>query len=320
MEAGTSSKQENYFVPSLYFGFPTKNNITFGVAAVGNNFNSDLDGHSILRYEQSNNSIQDIDLVPALGFELNKYISFGASVTYSHAHFLFEPIIGFPSLNIPDSQSTNKTWSNAWGGDAGVLLKPTKTLLMGFNYRSAIIYSMTGKSIFKGSTLIFSNNYGFNFWTPARSVLSVNYFKTPQLSYIGTLEYIQNSIFKKMTVHNIATPTGILTTASIPYNFHDSWLLTLGTNYRISSKWVIRGAGSYAQAPSNGQFQIDTGDSFILGASVGYTIFKNIILDASYAHVFIRNEKIHITSQPNLIDGINKESINTVAGKLTLRA
>ena len=86
----------------------------------------------------------------------------------------------------------------------------------------------------------------------------------------------------------------------------------------MSSKWIIRLAGSYTQSPTNGKFQIDYGDSITLGTSMGYTIFKNVILDASYAHAFIKNQNIHVTTAQNFITGIQKGAINAFALKLTV--
>ena len=180
-------------------------------------------------------------------------------------------------------------------------------------------YDMTGKSTYNGSqSSISSDSYHFDYWTPARSVVSVNHFITPQLGLIGTVQYIQWTIFKEVSLHNIATNKGILTTAHVPYHLHDSWLITLGSTYRVSSKWIIRAAGSYTQAPSKGEFQVDLGDSITLGASMGYQIFKNTILDGSYAHAFIKDQAINATTAQNAINGINKGEVNAFALKLSV--
>ena len=318
IQSGTSSASLNYFLPSVYLGMPLTHNVIAGVAVVANDFNRDIDERSILRYAQSSNQIQDIDVVPAIGFKLNQFISFGAGLNRSWAHFLLQPISGLPSLNIPDSQSRNDSSGEGWGGDVGLLIKPTEATILGFNYRSAITYGLKGTSTFNGYPRVTSNHYYFKYWTPARSVFSINHFITPQLGLMGTVQFIQWSIFKDVTLDNIATSIGILPSANVHFNFHDTWLITLGANYRMSPKWIIRAAGSYTQAPSNGKFQIDNGDSISIGGSTGYTLFENIILDCSYAHAFIRNQAIHTTTTQNSINGINKGAVNAVAVKLTI--
>lgn len=175
MQSGTSNALISTFLPSFYFGTPATNHITLGVAVVANDFYRNIEDHSILRYAQSNNRIQDVDLVSAVGFKLNTFISVGAGLNHSHAHFLLQPLTGLPSLNIPDNQSNNESSADSWGWDLGFLLKPTLTTTLGFNYRSAMTYGMKGNSTFDGYPQITSNQYHFNYWTPARSIFSISH-------------------------------------------------------------------------------------------------------------------------------------------------
>lgn len=319
-QSGSSVTQTHYFLPSLYFATPTTNKIAIGLAVIANSFNKDIDGNSVLRYAQSNNSIRNIDLVPAIEFKLNDFISLGAGMNFSYANFLLTPTFGFPSLNIPDNQSRNECSGTGLGGDVGFLLRPTKSTIIGFNYRSAITYRLSGTSVFESNPEVVSNDYGFTFWTPARYVLSINQFVTPTLGIIGTVQRIEWSIFKNVNIHGIAIQVGsqpVIFNAQVPYHFQDTWLLTLGSNYRITPKWIIRFAGSYNQSPGNSNFQITDGDSIILGTSMGYEICKNIIVDGSYAHAFIQNKNIAVTTGPNDIFGVTKGYVNTVSLKLT---
>jgi long-chain fatty acid transport protein len=318
IQSGSSVIQTNYYLPSIYLGIPTRDKITFGLAAIANSFNKDLDGNSILRYAQANNSVQNFDVVPAVAYKFNDMLSFGAGIKISYANFLLKRTLGFPSLNIPDSQSRNECDGTGVGGDLGVLLKASKSTIIGLNYRTAVTYRLTGKSVFEDNPEIFSNNYGFTFWTPARIVLSTSQFITPKLGVIGTIQRIEWSILKEINIHGIATPIGILN-ASVPYHLHDTWLLTLGGQYRITPKWIIRAASSYNQSPANSNFQISNGDSIILGASMGYELSKNILIDGSYAHAFIQNQSIHVTTAPNIINGVTKGAVNVVSLKLTFK-
>ncbi|MEO8400236.1 MAG: outer membrane protein transport protein, partial [Gammaproteobacteria bacterium] len=319
-QSGSTSDQTNYFLPSLYLGLPTAHNVTFGFALVSNYFNKNVEENSILRYAQSSSSTQNTDLIPAVGIKLNEAFSFGAGINFSYANLLLRPISGFPSLNIPDSQNRNECDGTGLGGDIGFLLKPTRSTTIGFNYRTAITYRLSGKSILEGNPRIISNNYSFNFWTPARSVFSINHFITPVLGLISTIQRIQWSIFNSINIHGIATQIGsqsVILNANVPYHLHDTWLFTLGSHYRVTPKWIIRLAGSYNQSAGNSHYQISNGDSIILGTSMGYEIYKNIIVDGSYAHAFMQNQNIHITSRPNIIIGKNKGAPDAISLKIT---
>ncbi|STX44820.1 long-chain fatty acid transporter [Legionella donaldsonii] len=317
---GHSAAKTNYYLPSFYAGLPTKNKVTFGVAVLSNSFNRNIEEHSILRYAQSGNSIQDIDVVPALGLKLNEFFSVGIGVSLSHVNFILKPISGFPSLNIPDAQNHNEASSYGLGGDIGFLLKPNKATLIGFNYRSSVTYRFSGRSVLAGNPDIVSNDYSFTFWTPARGVLSINHFVTPSLGFIGTVQRIQWSLFNEIDIHGIAARLGsepIILNAKVPYHFRDTWLFTIGSHYRITPKWVIRVAANYNQTPGNSHYQITTGNGIIAGASMGYDLSKMITIDGSFAHAFIQNQTINIITGRNFIHGENKASRNAFSLKLT---
>lgn len=322
-QSGTSHNQTHYFLPSIYIGIPSSDNVVFGLAVVSNFFNRELDENSILRYAQANNSVQNVDLVPAVGIKLNKYVSIGANINFSTASFVLEPTTGFPG-NTPDSQSHNESRGRSLGGDAGILVNVSKSTLVGFNYRSANTYREKGTSFFDGYPPILSDNYHFKFWTPARSVLSINQFITPKWGLIATLQRISWSIINQVTTYGLATQIGsrsvILPKASVPYHLNDAWLVTLGTHYRLTPKWIFRIAGTYNQATGDSAYQIINGDSLIVGGSFGYDLTKNIALDASYAHAFVNSANIHIASRMNIINGINRASRDSISLKITIKA
>ncbi|HVV68537.1 MAG TPA: outer membrane protein transport protein [Gammaproteobacteria bacterium] len=320
-QSGTTKTQSNYFLPSGYLGIPVSDRWFFGLAVLANNYNRDLDQNSILRYVMSDNNIEDIDVVPAVGFKLNDYLSFGASVNFSHAHFLFTPISGFPSLDIPDVQTRDEASANALGGDLGVLLKPTSSTQIGLNYRSSMTYHFTGTSQLESNPAIASNHFGFDYWTPARYVLSVNQFLSRRLGLIATVQWIQWDIYNNINVHNVVTEIGgnpvILSNATIPLHFHNAWVYTFGGYYHLSSKWIIRTAGSYVESPGNPNYQVTEGNNMILGTSVGYKLSKIFSIDTSYAHAFIQNQKINIENSINTVNGVNKSYRNSISLKIT---
>lgn len=320
IQSGSLTTQTNYELPSLYVGIPTASKFTFGFAIISNVINRELEGNSILRYAQSNSNIRGIDFVPAVEYKINKIASVGIGVNISHANFLLLPTSDFPDPNSPDSQSRNECRGNGLGGDIGFLINPNRCTVIGFNYRSAIAYHLTGTSILEGKTRLFSDHYGFTFWTPARKVLSINRLITENLGLIATLQRIDWGIFKQINIHGIATQIElqpIILDGAVPYHFHDTWLLTVGSHYKVTPAWIVRLACTYNQSPESGRFQLSNGDSIIAGMSTSYEISKNIVIDASYAHVFIQNKNIDIMTNRDDVEGSTKGDGDSVSLKLT---
>lgn len=316
VQSGVANSTTHYQLPSIYLAKPINDRFRAGLAILGNDFGRDLDQHSILRYDQSSNQVRGIDFVPAVGYKINNFISIGAGLNVSYADFILKPIIGFQSLNIPDSPSLNTSKASGFGGDVGFILKPTKATTMGFNYRNAMTYRFHGKSIYQGTPEVISTHYGFKFYTPARSVASINQFLTTSLGVIGTVQYIQWDIFKTINLKDVAAPNGIQSAAA-SYYLHNSWLYTVGGHYRIHEKCVIRIAGTYSKSPGNAHYQITQGDNMIVGGSLGYDINQAFSIDVGYAHGFLQHQPINVTSGRNLVSGMNTGSRDGFSLKLT---
>lgn len=325
IESGSTTSKSNFVLPSMYLSIPINEKFVAGFALVANDFNRELDDHSILRYILAPNKTNNIDFIPALGIKINQFLSIGGNLNFTYAHLIQEPITaGIARMNIPESHSLNDSQANGLGGDFGILIKPGKKTALGFNYRSAVTYNLQGSSTITGSQSIFSHNYHFKYWTPARSVVTLSHFLNEKLGFLGTVQYLQWNIFKEVSVYNFATQTGsqvfIVPQSRINYHFHNSWILTLGTIYQISPKWVVRVAGTYNQSPSNGRFQIGSGDSLITGFSMGYQLMNHLTVDCGYGHAFFKKESIDIRTSQNIITGINEGVHDAVSLKFTLTA
>lgn len=316
-QSGTSSSSATYYSPSLYSGMPIKDKVVLGFAFVSNYAYRNPEDNSILRYIQSSDTIQDYDAVPSVGIRINPFFSLGAGINFSYTNFNLHSITGFPGSNIADSQSNNQSDGSGVGGNVGFLLRPNEDTLVGFNYRTVTTYKQRGKSISTGATQIVSNNYQFNMHTPARSILSISQRLTPKFGMIATTQYTQWGIVKNIHISGIATPIGILV-STVPQYLHNTWLFTLGANYRLDPRWIVRAAATYNQSPGNRYYQITIGDSYVLGASVGCKINKTITLDGSYAHAFIQDENININGNRFITLGKNQSVRNVISLKMTL--
>ncbi|MGE3919694.1 MAG: OmpP1/FadL family transporter [Gammaproteobacteria bacterium] len=319
-EMGSGDSRAQYYSPSAYFAIPITDNITFGLAMMANSAFRDVAENSIQRYVQASNTIADHDIVPAIEVKINNFFSVGVGVDFSYANIHLKPINQFPGSNTADSASDNRSNGMGVGGNVGFLLKLAPSTTIGFNYRSVTNYELRGESILRGIQDFVSSNYYYKLMTPARSVLTVNHFVTPKLGLITTIQRIQWSAFKDLDVYGIASLSGlqpVILNASVPFRLRDTWVVTLGGHYRATSKWIVRLAGSYNQSPGNPFYQISNGDSVILATSMGYQINKYISIDGGYAHAFIKDQNINITSNRVLINGINEGARDVVSLKLT---
>jgi len=320
-QSGTSNSTSNYYSPSCYIGVPFNEKVTMGFAAVSNFAYRSPEENSILRYTQASNTIQDYDLVPALGIKINDYFALGAGINFSYTNFDLHPIMGFPGSNTADSQGENQSDGSGIGGNIGFLLRPRSGTFVGFDYRSMTTYKESGKSIVNGTPHIVSNDYHFTMRTPPRSILSVSQMITSTFGMITTIQRIQWGVITNIHISGVATlfgTTPVIVNTNVPYYLHNTWAFTVGGNYRFKPDWIMRAAGTYNQSPGNGAYQMTTGDSYILGLSLGHEINKTLNLDGSYAHAFIQDKSIHMNGNRYKIVGNNQASRDVVSLKVTL--
>lgn len=317
---GSTRSTSRTYSPSIYIGLPVSRKVTLGLAMLSNAANRNEDDYSILRYVRGSNDIKDYDIVSGIAVKINEFFALGGGVNFSYLNLQLRPVTNFPGPNSVDTESRNDSDGSGVGANVGFLIKPASNILIGFNYRSATQYRLNGSSVFESSPPVISNNYRLKLWTPARSVLSMNYFVTPAVGVVTTLQRIQWRIFSNTHINGIAAVVGnqpAIVSATVPYYLHDSWLLTLGGHYRVTPKWIVRIAGTYNQSPGNSHYQITTGDSLVVGMSTGYIINKALTIDGSYAHAFIQGEDIAFANAKGAVNGVNRASRDGVTLKLT---
>lgn len=317
---GEASSTTNYFSPTFFLGIPTIPRLFVGLAIVSNAAHRNADENSILRYVQSNNNIQDVDVATAIAVKLNDVFAIGGGITFAYANFDLQPINGFPGSNIADSQSHNQSDGRGINANLGFLIRLNPLTVMGFNYRSRTTYNLSGKSIYQGTPRVVSNNYHYKLWTPARAVFSINHYFNKQLGVIATVQRIQWHTLTNVHIYGVASVSGntpVILNGIVPYHLRDTWMLTLGNHYRLTPGWIVRIAGTYTESPGNPRYQIANGDSITLGISMGYVINKWLSIDGSYAHTFIQNETIKMNGGRFAIAGTNQGSRDGVSMKLT---
>lgn len=319
-QTGSANTKSHFHLPSFYWAKPATENLRIGIGLISNFFNNDLEEPSILRYAKSNNSVQNIDLITSLAYQFNHYLSLGAGLGFSYANFTQEPVFGFPSLEIADTQSTNVCDSSSISGNIGILLKPGISTLIGLNYRNSATYHFRGNSFLASHPALNSSHYRYTFWTPARTVLTISQaFSKSAIAFVTT-QYIQWNIIDTVNIQEAAAQIGarsMIINTNLPFHLRNSWIVTLGGQINPASKWTLRAAASYIESPGNGNYQLANGNSIVLGASAAYELCKHIQVDGSYAHAFTQNESISIASIANTVNGRNKSSRDSVSLKLT---
>ena len=229
----------------------------------------------------------------------------------------FQLFGGYAPINSLDSTSDNTGDSFGVGFHAGLMLKSTdKHSRLGFNYQSAVNHKFNGVSTltgrladpnaFTGDPITGNPNAIFtsddlnsgNIDMPQIFTLSGYRDITPKLALLGSVVFTGWSAFKNITLNNVAVGLPIEASGDItqttmdivaPEDYRNTWRFSLGANYHINDKLMIRTGGGYDQTPTvNSERDTRLPDSNRVALAIGahYQIRHNIGLDAGYSYLF----------------------------------
>jgi long-chain fatty acid transport protein len=98
--------------------------------------------------------------------------------------------------------------------------------------------------------------------------------------------------------------------SSTPYNFKDTWRVSVGGNYRASEQWMLRGGIAFDQSPANDRDRtprLPDADRTWFAVGAQYKHSPQLIVDAGFAYMYVDDATIDTnagsTAQYGLLRG-----------------
>lgn len=214
--------------------------------------------------------IYTFDMNPNIAWKVNDLISLGAGLSVQYAKADLSMNAGGLGVGEIDADS----WD--WGFNLGVMISPTDTLRFGLSYRSAIEHNAEGDFTFStpmlGTPLALTFPSQATVKTPDTVMLTGTWEATPDLRLSGLIRWANWSNFDTLTIKNNTSgisgimgsildsvdpsmkPTVIramdsLGSYPIPNKWQDTWLFSVGADYRINDAFTVRGGIAYETSP-----------------------------------------------------------------------
>jgi long-chain fatty acid transport protein len=92
------------------------------------------------RYYVTRESLITVKINPSIAYLVNDWLSVGAGLSFSVGRLLFQSKINNVLPRSADGGLSIESWDEAFGGNAGILLRPVKRLRIGITYQSPIDY------------------------------------------------------------------------------------------------------------------------------------------------------------------------------------
>lgn len=86
----------------------------------------------------------------------------------------------------------------------------------------------------------------------------------------------------------------------LPEKYKDSWMYSIGGEYKVNSAWTLRAGVGYDQTPTNiisRDPRIPDGSRRIVGLGVGYKATDRLAFDLGYQHQFVSDTPVSQTNQ-----------------------
>ena len=235
--------------------------------------------------------IYTFDMNPSIAYKVSDFISVGAgvSVQYAKAELgMRMDVPGVPGMDMAHGKVEADSWD--WGYNFGVMISPTDKLRFGLAYRSAIKHEADGDVTLSSvnaknlgallgdvstgamlATLLEGQMLGTaaTIKTPDTLMLTGTWEATDQLRLSGLIRWANWSNFDDLTLEN-SVPSGLgmmagsmgpqgqalvgqVKEVTIENKWQDTWLFSVGADYRINSAFTVRGGLAYETSPVDDQ-------------------------------------------------------------------
>lgn len=252
--------------------------------------------HWVGRYTVQQMTFYTINLNPAVSYQVNDWLALGGGFSIEYAN-LYQTL-ALPVTPTVDGQATLKLDNFSPGFNLGILLSPTNTTKVGVAYRSQIIHDLNGNADFLN--ISDTPNASTKMVMPANIIASITQKMTDQFTLLGELGW---SNWSSM-VDTIVTVDNY--TAVTPDNWHDTYRVGLGGQYRVISPLLLKAGASYDSSPtssSNRLPDLPMDRQIRLAVGMEYELIKAATLGLSYEYIDLGDASMDNTSSNGTLSG-----------------
>jgi long-chain fatty acid transport protein len=307
-------------LPAAYFHLPfgANDNMHFGASlTVPYGFKTEYDRDWVGRYQGVKTELQAVDAGLAFSYDVNPYVSFGASVFAERLDVDLSSAIDFGTAlyaaGVPgftpgsaDGYSRIKGHSTEVGFTLGALFTVVEGTNIGFSYRSQVDHKIdNGTANFDvpaGAAAVLAvaspgqyvnTNGKAEVRLPASATASFTHQVNEQWTVMADVTRTAWSKFDKITVdYGSAQPD-----TTLEFNYRDTTFVSVGADYKLSDTVTLRGGLAYDQTPTTAEYRdvrVPDASRKWLSLGVGWTPSANVEYNFGYTHLF--------TSDPTIDD------------------
>jgi long-chain fatty acid transport protein len=296
-------------VPNMYYVMDLRPDIKFGLG-VGAPFGlkTEYDKDWVGRFQAVTSDLQSINFNPSLGFKVNDSLSLGVGLDImmikaeltsmtNYSAGIYQATSG--AMTVPNLSGLGTVKGDDWGlgANIGLLYKPQEGTRIGVSYRSEVSFTLEGTAKFSNRPPALAaglpdGDVTADVTLPASASLSLFKTLSPQVDLLADISWTGWSSFKDLTVKRV---NGTTLSQTIE-NWDDTMRYSVGFNYHQNDRLTWRAGVAYDETPvpdAHRTPRIPDEDRTWLAFGVQYKLDDKSRLDAGYAHLFVKDARIH---------------------------
>ena len=316
-------------IPAAYFYTPMGEQAHFGVSlSVPYGFATKYDTDWVGRYSGTKTEMEVVDLGASFSYDVNPYVSFGASVFVEHMTIELGNAIDFGAImaqsRVPgyapgsaDGSLKVKGDNNAFGWTIGGLFSPSEDTHIGISYRSKVEHKITGgEATFEVPTGVagvlgqarpgwFVNTDGRATVTlPASATFSVTHNVNDRLTIAADVTRTAwSTAFDSVTIDYASNQADSV----LNFDYRDTTFASIGADYKLNDRVTLRGGLAYDQTPTTDAHRDvrvpDTTRKWVT-LGLGYAASEKTEFNVGYLHIFASDPSVRAVSETgNVVNG-----------------
>ncbi len=278
----------NAFVPALYAAKRVNDDTVLGLAitspfGLATRYNNGWQGSD----RALASSITTININPTVGYKVNDKFSLGAGVQAQY----YEAKL---TSNTASNYYT-KLHSSGWGYgyNLGAKYQVNQDLKLGLGYRSKIEHDLAGGINAQG---LVTSDAGSKTTTPESLTAGAAYKINQDVELAYDVTWTRWSRLKSLEVNVYQNQNYNMASS---YNWHDSFLHSIGANFKTSDKFLLRTGLAYekeAMTDANRNPTVPLSDKFWASVGFNYKINPTLSIDAAYVHQFYKTARSNLNA------------------------
>lgn len=262
------------------------------------------------RYQADKTDLKTLNFNPAIAYRVAPWLSLGAGVSAQYARAEFASFINSSTaafgatgrlLALPDGYFRLRGDNWAFGYNFGALIQPGPATNIGLTYRSRVQQDFSGTADYivpaplNLSSRFRSSGGNAKLVLPDTAGVSITQGLGPNWTLYADVNWTNWSQFKNL---NAFRDDGTLLN-STPERYHNSVFASLGASYKVNEALTLRAGTAFDYSPVGETYRtarVPDQDRTWLAIGASYRVLPNVVLDAGYAHVFVKNSRIQETS------------------------